>query len=56
VPAHEIGHGLQGTDGHAETGVVKEHWNGQDYDAIEKKPLEFTSLDAAGGYLTHEFF
>jgi hypothetical protein len=45
VLAHEIGHVLQGTNGHAQTGVMKAHWNGQDYDAMEKKPLEFTSLD-----------
>ena len=45
VLAHEIGHVLQGTNAHAQTGVMKAHWNGQDYDAMEKKPLEFTSLD-----------
>ena len=45
VLAHEIGHVLEGTNAHAQTGVMKAHWNGQDYDAMEKKPLEFTSLD-----------
>jgi hypothetical protein len=45
VLAHEIGHVLQGTNAHAPAGVMKAHWNGQDYDAMEKKPLEFTSLD-----------
>jgi len=45
VLAHEIGHVLQGTNAHAQTGVMKAHWNGQDYDAMEKKPLEFTSVD-----------
>jgi hypothetical protein len=45
VLAHEIGHVLQGTNGHAFTGVMKAHWNGRDYDAMEKKPLEFTSVD-----------
>lgn len=45
VLAHEIGHVLQGTNAHAPTGVMKAHWNGQDYDAMEKKPLEFTSID-----------
>lgn len=46
VLAHEIGHVLQGTTAHALGGVMKAHWNGQDYDAMEKKPLEFTFLDA----------
>jgi hypothetical protein len=45
VLAHEIGHVLQGTNAHAPAGVMKAHWNGQDYDAMEKKPLEFTSLN-----------
>jgi len=45
VLAHEIGHVLQGANAHAPAGVMKAHWNGQDYDAMEKKPLEFTSLD-----------
>jgi hypothetical protein len=45
VLAHEIGHVLQATDVHAETGVMKAHWNGQDYDAMGRTPLEFTSYD-----------
>jgi hypothetical protein len=45
VLAHEIGHVLQGTNGHAPGGVMKARWNGPDYDAMERKPLEFTSLD-----------
>jgi len=36
---------LEGTNAHAPAGVMKAHWNGQDYDAMERKPLEFTSLD-----------
>jgi hypothetical protein len=43
--AHEIGHVLQVTNQHAMAGVMKAHWNGRDYDAMERKPLEFTSLD-----------
>lgn len=46
VLAHEIGHILQRTNYHAHTGVMKAHWNGQDYDSMGRKPLEFTSLDA----------
>jgi hypothetical protein len=45
VLAHEIGHVLQRTNAHAPAGVMKAHWNGQDYDAMERKPLEFTALD-----------
>ena len=45
VLAHEIGHVLQRTNAHAPAGVMKAHWNGQDYDAMEKKPLEFTRVD-----------
>ena len=45
VLAHEIGHVLQRTDWHAPDGVMKALWNGQDYNAMARKPLEFTSLD-----------
>jgi hypothetical protein len=45
VLAHEIGHVLQRTNAHAAVGVMKAHWDGADYDAMEKKPLEFTALD-----------
>jgi hypothetical protein len=45
VLAHEIAHVLIGTDGHAETGIMKAHWNETDYAAMKKKPLEFTPND-----------
>jgi hypothetical protein len=45
VLAHEIGHVLEGTDWHAPSGVMKAHWSGPDYDAMEKCPLDFTPLD-----------
>ena len=45
VLAHEIAHVLQGTNQHAEAGVMKAQWSGHDYDAMEQKPLEFTSFD-----------
>jgi len=45
VLAHEIGHILQCTNQHSQTGVMKAHWNGQDYDAMGKKPLDFTQDD-----------
>ena len=45
VLAHEIGHVLRGTNAHTSGGVMKAHWDGQDYDAMQIKPLEFTSFD-----------
>src|SRR6185369_9582631 len=45
VLAHEIAHVLIGTAGHAETGIMKAHWNGRDYAAMNVKPLEFTPDD-----------
>jgi hypothetical protein len=45
VLAHEIGHVLQCTNWHARSGVMKAHWTNLDYDAMERKPLEFTSID-----------
>jgi hypothetical protein len=45
VLAHELGHVLQGTNRHAQTGVMKACWSEQDYDAMAKEPLEFTPTD-----------
>ena len=45
VLAHEIGHVLQGTNRHAETGVMKARWDCEDFKAMERNPLEFTSTD-----------
>jgi len=45
VLAHEIGHILQGTNAHTQTGIMKAHWSGQDYDAMERRQLRFTSTD-----------
>jgi hypothetical protein len=45
VLAHEIAHILQITNAHSETGVMKQHWTGEDYDKMEKRPLEFTRTD-----------
>jgi hypothetical protein len=47
VLAHEIGHVLQNTNWHARDGVMKAHWSGQDFDEMERKPLEFTPQDIA---------
>jgi predicted metalloprotease len=45
VLAHEIGHVLQGSNGHSATGVMKAHWDVHDYDAMQRNPLEFTPGD-----------
>lgn len=45
VLAHEITHILQGVAGHADAGVMKAHWNQDDYSAMLRKPLTFTNGD-----------
>jgi hypothetical protein len=45
VLAHEIGHILQGTTGHAPAGVMKGHWSSADYDSMARRPLGFTPDD-----------
>jgi hypothetical protein len=45
VLAHEMGHVLQGTDRHSETGLMKAFWDQEDYGAIEKGHLAFTPTD-----------
>jgi len=47
ILAHEVTHVLQMSDGHSETGVMKAHWNADDYMAMLWKPLEFESGQAA---------
>jgi len=45
VLVHEITHILQGIARHSESGVMKPHWDRNDYMAMEKKPLPFTEKD-----------
>lgn len=45
VLAHEIAHILQGVAQHADAGVMKAHWNQDDYSAMLRKPLSFTPGD-----------
>ena len=47
VLAHEIGHVLEGTTLHSESGVMKAQWTGWDYGAMVGGPLDFTREDAA---------
>ncbi len=44
---HELTHVLQCLDRHAETGVMKAHWNSDDYFEMRWKPLAFTPEDVA---------
>jgi hypothetical protein len=45
VIAHEITHIVQGTDYHAEEGLMKGKWNGTDYQEMTRKHLPFSELD-----------
>jgi hypothetical protein len=45
VLAHEIGHLLEGTDGHADSGVMKAFWGPSDYDQMARGHLTFTDGD-----------
>jgi hypothetical protein len=47
VLAHEIGHILQGTDHHSDTGVMKAHWTAADFKSIAFRPLRFTEEDVS---------
>jgi hypothetical protein len=47
VLAHEIGHILIGTDGHASSGVMKARWDSHDYFEMVHHPLRFTEGDIA---------
>jgi hypothetical protein len=46
VLAHEIGHVLQGTGRHSRTGVMKAHWDEDDYITMRSKNIGFTREDA----------
>ena len=45
VLVHEITHILQASDRHSDSGVMKARWIAQDYEAMARKPLRFTSED-----------
>jgi PadR family transcriptional regulator PadR len=45
VMAHEITHVVQGIARHSQTGVMKAHWNAQDFCQMMHKPLPFTPED-----------
>ena len=45
VLAHEISHILQGTNRHADSGVMKTGWSNVDYEAMARAPLAFTPFD-----------
>jgi hypothetical protein len=45
VLAHEITHVLERTDRHAESGVMKAHWDGRDFRYMRWSPLPFAAED-----------
>jgi len=47
VLVHEITHILQGIHRHSATGIMKAHWNGDDYFAMRTNALTFTAVDEA---------
>jgi hypothetical protein len=45
VLAHEIAHLLEGTDHHADAGLMKAHWDVADYYMMRMHPLQLTEAD-----------
>ena len=45
VIAHEIAHVLEGVNRHSATGIMKEHWNADDYLEMAWKPLPLAPED-----------
>ncbi len=45
VMIHEVTHILQGFPRHSESGVMKAHWNSEDFAQMTWKPLPFTDVD-----------
>jgi hypothetical protein len=45
VFVHEIAHVLQGFSRHSDEGIMKAHWDANDYHLMQSKPLAFTQKD-----------
>jgi hypothetical protein len=45
VLVHEITHVIEGIDRHSTTGIMKAHWNDNDYFEMRRKPLPFAQED-----------
>ena len=45
VLVHEIAHVLQGFSRHSDEGIMKAHWDANDYHLMQSKPLIFTEKD-----------
>jgi hypothetical protein len=45
VLVHEITHILQGINRHSESGIMKAHWERDDYSHMDTRPLAFTKAD-----------
>jgi hypothetical protein len=54
VLVHEIGHVLERTDHHSDTGVMKAHWTRTDFQAMAWRPLPFEEEDMASIHGTLE--
>jgi hypothetical protein len=46
VMAHELGHMLEGISRHSDSGVMKAHWDDDDFDQMVVRPLSFSSEDS----------
>jgi hypothetical protein len=45
VLAHELAHAMQGVARHSESGILKAHWSGEDFDQMLYHKLVFTAYD-----------
>ena len=45
VLVHEIAHDLQGINRHSDEGIMKAHWDANDYLVMQSRPLAFTQKD-----------
>ncbi len=45
VLVHEITHDLQGINRHSDDGIMKAHWDANDYLVMQSRPLAFTQKD-----------
>ena len=46
MPAHELGHMLQGIAHHSDSGIMKKHWTNREISDMAVRPLTFTEYDA----------
>jgi hypothetical protein len=44
--AHEVGHLLLASEGHSPSGIMREHWQREDYERAPRGAFKFTSKQA----------